>query len=187
MSSIKIRRLHIERQPEKYIYKHTEREYIHTASMASCVCVCVCAQGGSGTYNCTPVVLLKGFVGVSGFFVKITAVIWGRIWIRLNNVSISMNQYLYRCTLTWSGPRPVINSLLWAIVFILTSGVLPEEQVWMAKWDHSKPLNRTWCCFYTLLCLISEAFLATFGCTVGVSKTHSSPHGPLIALWMSLT
>lgn len=70
-----------------------------------------------------------------------------------------MNQYLYRCTITWSGLQPVINGLLWVIVFILTSGVLPEEHVWMAKWVHSTPLNRILCCFYTLLCLISDTAL----------------------------
>lgn len=106
-----------------------------------------------------------------------------------------MNQYLYRCTITWPGPRLVINAFLWVIVFILTSGVLPEEHVWMAKWDHSTPLNRTRCCFYSRLCLTSDTasqkpFLTKFGCTVGVSKTLTSSWNSnclLLATWMSLT
>lgn len=106
-----------------------------------------------------------------------------------------MDQYLYRCTITWSGPQSVINSLLWVIVFILTSRVLPEEHVWMAKWDHSKPLNGTWHCFlhpplFVFRHCISKGFLAKFGCAVGVSKTLRSSWNSnclLLVIWMSLT
>ena len=41
-----------------------------------CVCVHVCVSDGSSVYvHSTPVVLLKGFVEVSVFFVKLAAVI----------------------------------------------------------------------------------------------------------------
>lgn len=86
-----------------------------------------------------------------------------------------MSRYSYRCTITWSGPQLLIDGLLWVIVFLLTSRALPEELIWIAKWDHSKPLNGNLCCFYTLLCLTADtasqkAFLAKFGRAVGVSK-----------------
>lgn len=88
----------------------------------------------------------------------------------------------------WSIP------VLWAIVFILASGVLPEELVWIAKWEHSGPLNGTRCCFDTLFCSVSVAasqksFLGQHRCPAGVSESLWSPNAncPLPMIWKFFT
>ena len=104
-----------------------------------------------------------------------------------------MNQYSYRCTITWSGPQPMINGLLWVIVFILASGELPEEHIWMAKWDCPKTSQQEFVLFlspplFDFRHCIAKGFLAKSGFTVGVSKTLRfswNYNCPLAALWMS--